>query len=122
MKIIKIESCSDCPEYSYHEYDLPYCMKSERGIIYNDNPFPDWCPLEDAPEPKVYKDIDRYADKSDWREVHELFLEIGEDLMSIGTHSIMSEDWYAMVEKKIDHGITLAYRKKQGDPPDAGKE
>jgi len=51
MKIIKVSTCEECPEYSHHEYDLPYCMKSERGIVYDDNPFPSWCPLEDAPEP-----------------------------------------------------------------------
>ena len=51
MKIIKVSTCEECPEYSHHEYDLPYCMKSERGIVYDDNPFPSWCPLSDAHEP-----------------------------------------------------------------------
>ena len=47
---------------------------------------------------------------SDWRDIHSLFLSIGENLMAIGTKRNMTQDWYKMVEKKIDHGVDIAYR------------
>ena len=48
-----------------------------------------------------------------WEETHEIFLHIGEALMSIGTKRNMSEDWYAMIERLVDRGVEIAYREKQ---------
>jgi hypothetical protein len=48
MKIIKVENCSDCPN---HRQDMKghYCYDNEQEIIKVDA-FPDWCPLEEAPD------------------------------------------------------------------------
>ena len=48
-----------------------------------------------------------------WEEVHEIFLHIGEALMSIGTQRNMTEDWYAMVERFVDRGVAISHREKQ---------
>ena len=48
MKILKIDSCSDCKHYSYHEYEDSHCMESNRGI--DSIGIPGWCPLDDMPE------------------------------------------------------------------------
>jgi len=48
VKIIKVENCSDCPN---HRQDMKghYCYDNEQEIIKVDA-FPDWCPLEEAPD------------------------------------------------------------------------
>ena len=55
----------------------------------------------------------KQCEADSWGEVHEIFLHIGEALMSIGTHRNMSEDWYAMVERMVDRGVEIAHRVKQ---------
>ena len=47
-----------------------------------------------------------------WNEVHQIFLNIGDALMAIGTKRNMSEDWYGMVDRLIDHGIDISYKEK----------
>ena len=47
-----------------------------------------------------------------WNEVHQIFLHIGDALMAIGTKRNMSEDWYGMVDRLIDHGIDISYKEK----------
>jgi len=47
-----------------------------------------------------------------WEEVHDIFLQIGEALMSIGTSANMGQEWYAMLDKLIDRGVTIAYKGK----------
>ena len=45
MKLLKIDSCSDCKHYSYHDYGDSHCMESNREI--DSIGIPDWCTLED---------------------------------------------------------------------------
>ena len=47
-----------------------------------------------------------------WNEVHQIFLNIGDALMAIGTKRNMSEDWYGMVDRLIDQGIDISYKEK----------
>jgi hypothetical protein len=47
--------------------------------------------------------------ETELREIHKLFLEIGESLMRVGTIRNMTEDWYAVVDTLIDRGITVTY-------------
>ena len=52
MKIIRIGSCNDgCPSHEIDVYDVDrhYCTRKQWKEI-DKWPFPDWCPLEDAPE------------------------------------------------------------------------
>lgn len=54
------------------------------------------------------------VDKHELTEIRELFLLIGDALMSIGTKRNMTEDWYAMVEKYIDKGVDMVYNLEKG--------
>jgi hypothetical protein len=52
MKIIKVDDCNDCPEFVMHK-DTPgtgWCSYQHVYVTIADG-FPDWCPLEDAPDP-----------------------------------------------------------------------
>jgi len=49
MKIIKIDSCWDCPYVSISP-DKNSCRKVRRFFALDDSIFPDWCPLPDAPD------------------------------------------------------------------------
>jgi len=51
MKIIKIESCSECPLLAFKNPEdggEPYCMKS--CILRTIDGIPSWCPLPDVQE------------------------------------------------------------------------
>lgn len=59
MKLLKIERCRECMYYEDEEIDSargstyypPFCRLKRRTILVEDKkqPFPEWCPLEDAP-------------------------------------------------------------------------
>ena len=94
-----ISNCFDCSWYSQNAW----CGKSQRHIDWQNEEhtgFPTWCKLDDGMN-------------EHWEETHEIFLHIGEALMSIGTQRNMSEDWYAMVERLVDRGVEIAHREKQ---------
>jgi hypothetical protein len=54
-KIIRIENCDTCPNFSDGDTEWPDCCTLIDQDITDDDemPFPDWCPLEDAPGPEV---------------------------------------------------------------------
>ena len=47
MKILKIDACNEC----FHKNRHGNCTYDGVREIEDDNVIPDWCPLEDAPEP-----------------------------------------------------------------------
>ena len=47
---------------------------------------------------------------NDYEQLRHILLDIGEALMSIGTKRNMSEDWYSMIMKYVEHGISICYR------------
>ena len=57
MKIIKIKDCQHCPFVGTTD---DWCTNTGRDFQGHEG-FPDWCPLEDAPEP--IKSVDEYHRK-----------------------------------------------------------
>ena len=54
MKIIKIESCKECPLLAFKNPEdggQPYCLKC--CVLQTIDGIPDWCPLPDVLEPIV---------------------------------------------------------------------
>jgi len=61
---------------------------------------------------KLNEDIDTTKNYNSWKEIHEIFLHIGDTLTSIGTKGNMGQEWYAMLDKLIDRGIEISYTEK----------
>ena len=49
MKIIKVETCGDCPYCSYSYNRVLRCSRADRKAVKR-NTIPTWCPLEDPPD------------------------------------------------------------------------
>ena len=54
MKIIKIESCEDCPhctgpDWNKKAKEMKYTCQVIPEWIQDEDAIPSWCPLEDAP-------------------------------------------------------------------------
>ncbi|MGD0277466.1 MAG: hypothetical protein ABSB79_15710 [Syntrophales bacterium] len=49
MKIIRVESCSGCPDCLYDGHSKWYCAVRPDNTLEKNNIIPSWCPLEDAP-------------------------------------------------------------------------
>lgn len=61
-KVIEVKSCVECPHISTMAGVVaPVCTKTPRpeGIPFPSDPPPSWCPLPDAPEPKVPVEIEK---------------------------------------------------------------